>query len=74
MGDAVPSIDFLILPEDLEGLWVVLRLGPDQKIVGQGGSPQEAIRQSRIDPADPRFALTQVPQTPTAAWMGRSGR
>lgn len=74
MIDVVGSIDFSSLPEDLEGMWVVLRLGPKQEIVGQGESPQEAIRQSQIDPADPQFALTQVPQTPTAAWMGGSGR
>jgi hypothetical protein len=72
MADVIPAIDFLSLPKDLEGLWVVLRLGPDQEIVGQGESPQEAIRQSQIDPADPQFVLTQVPETPTAAWMGRS--
>ena len=72
MKQTIRTIDFASIPKDLEGLWVILRLGPEQEIMGQGESPQEAIRQSRIDPADPRFALTQVPETPTAAWMDRS--
>jgi hypothetical protein len=74
MAQALPNIDFESIPADLEGLWVVLRLGPDQEIVGQGESPQEALRQSQIDPRDPRFALTQVPQPPTAARMAHSVR
>jgi len=72
MTDATATIDFMSSPEGREGLWVVLRLGPDPEIVGQGESPQEAMRQSQIDPSDPRFALTQVPRTPTAAWRDRS--
>ena len=72
MKHALPNIDFESIPKDLEGLWVVLRLGENQEIVGQGDNPQEAIRQSRVDPKDPRFALTQVPQTPTAAWLAHS--
>jgi hypothetical protein len=74
MARALPNIDFQSIPADLEGLWVVLRLGADQEIVGQGESPQEALRQSQVDPKDPRFALTQVPETPTAAWMVHSAR
>ena len=74
MARAFPNIDFENIPADLEGLWVVLRLGVDQEILGQGESPQEVLRQSQIDPKDPRFALTQVPQTPTAAWMAHSAR
>ena len=74
MTQALPNIDFESIPADLEGLWVVLRLGADQEIVGQGESPQEALRQSHVDPKDPRFALTQVPQAPTAAWMVHSAR
>jgi hypothetical protein len=74
MGQALSNIDFESIPKDLEGLWVVLRLGANQEIVGQGESPQEALRQSQVDPKDPGFALTQVPRTPTAAWMAHSAR
>lgn len=74
MSDQTPNIDFARIPDDLAGLWVVLRLGVNQEVVGQGDSPQEAVRQSQIDPGDTRFALTQVPRTPTAAWMRHSGQ
>lgn len=74
MTETLPNIDFESIPKGLEGLWVVLRLGANQEVVGQGESPQEAVRQSHIDPKDPRFALTQVPQAPTAAWMAHSAR
>ena len=72
MNQALPNIDFSRISGDLEGLWIVLRLGAQQEIVGQGESPQEALRQSRIDPKDPRYALTQVPEIPTAARMMHS--
>jgi hypothetical protein len=74
MGDVIPNIDFELIPRGLEGLWVVLQLGENQQVLGQGESPQEALRESRVDPSDPRFALTQVPQSPTAAWMTHTAR
>lgn len=72
MTNALSNIDFESIPKDLEGLWVVLRLGPRQEIISRGEDPQEAIRESRVDLKDPQFALTQVPRTPTAAWMNHS--
>jgi hypothetical protein len=74
MNQDLPNIDFSLIPLDLKGLWVVLKLDDHQEIVGQGESPQEALLQSRIDPRDPRFALTQVPEIPTAARMAHSAR
>jgi hypothetical protein len=72
MTQSLPNIDFSRIPRDLEGFWIVLRLDSRQEIVGQGDSPQEALRQSHVDPKDPRFALTQVPEIPTAARMAHS--
>jgi len=73
--ESIPNVDFRRIPRELEGLWVVLRLGDDQEIVGQGVTPQEAVLQSGTDPDDPRFALTQVPgRGPSAAWIASPGR
>ena len=67
---SIPNVDFTRIPLELAGLWVVLRLGDDQEIVGQGTTPLEAMQQSKIDPDDLRFALTQVPDDrPGAAWI-----
>lgn len=57
----MPNVDFRRIPKELAGLWVVLRLGDDQEIVGQGTTALEAVQQSNIDPDDRRYALTQVP-------------
>jgi len=68
--DTIPNLDFRSIPRELAGLWVVVRLGADQEIVGQGETPQEAVLQSGTDPDDPRYVLTQVPgRGPTAAWI-----
>ena len=71
--ETIPNVDFSRIPRELTGLWVVLRLGEDQEIVGQGRTPQEAMQQSNIDPDDPRFELTQVPGGPGAAWIATRG-
>lgn len=72
---SIPNVDFRRIPTELAGLWVVLRLGDDQEIVGQGESPEEAMRQSKIDPSDLRYALTQVPDSrPGAAWIAYPAR
>jgi hypothetical protein len=66
----IPNVDFRRIPRELEGQWVVLRLGDDQEIVGQGETPQEAVLRSGTDPDDLRYALTQVPgRGPSAAWI-----
>lgn len=71
----IPNVDFSRIPSDLEGLWVVVRLGDDQQIVGQGETPQEAVLRSRTDPNDLRYALTQVPgRGPGAAWVASRGQ
>jgi len=68
--EKIPNVDFRKIPVELAGLWVVLRLGEDQEIVGQGDTPREAMLQSGIDPDDHRYALTQVPDDrPGAAWI-----
>ncbi len=59
--ETIPNVDFRRIPRELAGLWVVLRLSDDQEIVGQGTTAREAMQQSKIDPDDPRYALTQVP-------------
>ena len=67
---SIPNIDFRRIPDELAGLWVVVRLGEDQEIVGQGASPEEAMLQSKIDPRDLRYALTEVPDSGLgAAWF-----
>lgn len=71
----IPNVDFGRIPRELEGRWVVLRLGEDQEIVGQGETPQEAVLRSGTDPDDLRYALTQVPgRGPSAAWIASRGR
>lgn len=73
--ESIPNVDFRKIPRELAGLWVVLRLGDDQEIVGQGDTPVEAMRQSKVDPDDSRFALTQVPDDrPGAAWIAYPAR
>jgi len=73
--EEIPNVDFSRLPREWAGRWVVLRLGDDQEIVGQGETPLEAILQSGTDPDDFRFALTQVPGPgPSAAWIVNRGR
>lgn len=68
--ESIPTLDFRRIPRELAGLWVVLRLGDDQEIVAQAETPLEAMRLSKIDPDDPRFVLTQVPDDrPGAAWV-----
>ncbi len=68
--ETIPNVDFRKIPVELAGLWVVLRLGEDQEIVGQGDTPREAMLKSKIDPSDLRYALTQVPDSrPGAAWI-----
>lgn len=72
---SIPNIDFRRIPSELAGLWVVVRLGEGQEIVGQGESPQEAMLQSKIAPSDLRYALTQVPDSrPGAAWIAYPAR
>lgn len=71
----IPNVDFRLIPSELEGRWVVIRLGDDQQIVGQGETPQEAVLQSGTDPDDLRYALTQVPgRGPSAAWVASRGQ
>ena len=73
--ESIPNVDFRKIPRELAGLWVVLRLGDDQEIVGQGDTPREAMLQSKIDPSDLRYALTQVPDSrPGAAWIAYPAR
>ncbi len=68
---AIPNIDFTKIPREYEGYWVVVRLGQEQDVLAQAESPQEALRMSRIDPADSAYVLTQVPTAPTAGRMAR---
>ena len=73
--ESIPNVDFRKIPRELAGLWVVLRLGDDQEIVGQGDTPREAMLQSKIDPSDLRYALTQVPDSRLgAAWIKSPAR
>jgi len=73
--ETIPNVDFTLIPRALAGRWVVLRLGGDQEIVGEGETPEEAVRRSGTDPDDFRFVLTQVPYPgPTAAWISSRDR
>lgn len=74
-GESAPRLDFRRIPRELAGRWVVLRLDDDQEIVAQADTPLEAMRLCRIDPDDPRFVLTQIPDDgPGAAWVEQLGR
>jgi hypothetical protein len=65
----IPNVDFTKIPAEYGGFWVVVKLGKEDQPLAQADSPQEAMRLSRIDPADSNYVLTQVPETPTAARM-----
>jgi hypothetical protein len=70
---SLPNVDFTKIPREHEGSWVVVRLGEEQLVLAHARSPQEALRLSRIDPADPHYVLTQVPLAPGAARVAFSG-
>jgi len=56
----VPVIDLSRVPEALEDKWVVLRAS-DQKALGHGDSPAEALADARVDAQDPTILLARIP-------------
>ena len=59
-----PMIDFSRIPEEYDGLWVVLRQR-DQVILGSGDTLAKAIRESHREKDDPEIVITRVPTEPT---------
>ena len=63
----IPNVDFSVLPAELAGQWVVLRVGAKQELLGRGVSPKLAIEASGADPEAPDVVLTEVPRVPAVA-------
>lgn len=73
----IPNIDYSKIDAALKGMWIVVRVGEDQEILGRGQTPGEAmnaaLRDYGLSRDDDSAVLTRVP-TPTAiSYMGRSG-
>ena len=73
MSDPIlPMVDFTRIPEEYEGLWVVLRVGREQRILGAGSTIAEAVEASGVEMDDPTAVLTQVPEGKPFVVMTRS--
>ena len=57
----IPRLDFEKIPEELEGLWIVVRVGKSQQVIGQGRTAEEALSASGVSADDESAVLTQVP-------------
>lgn len=68
----MPPIDFSRIPAEYEGLWVVLRLGRNQKILGVGQTIDQAMEASGVASDDPTAVLTRVPESTQVRIMGFS--
>ncbi|MBY0399282.1 hypothetical protein K2X89_03235 [Myxococcota bacterium] len=74
MNDPIlPMIDFTRIPEEYEGLWVVLRVGSEQRILGSGRTVDQAMQSSGVSSEDPRIALTKVPVAVPVVLAGSLG-
>ena len=67
----IPRLDFGKIPEELQGLWVVVRVGKSQKVIGQGRTAEEALSASGVAVDDETAVLTQVPTAIPVAYMGQ---
>ena len=67
----IPRVDFGRIPEELQGLWVVVRIGKTQTIIGQGQTAKEALSASGVGVDDETAVLTQVPTDMPVAYMGQ---
>jgi hypothetical protein len=54
----IPNVDFRLIPTELHGSWVVLRMGKTQEILGSGATARQAL--ASCDPS-PEDVLTEVP-------------
>ena len=57
----IPRLDFEKIPEELQGLWIVVRVGKSQRVIGQGRTAEEALSASGVAVDDEAAVLTQVP-------------
>ncbi len=55
----IPNIDFRLIPVELQGSWVVVRVGEGQQILGSGATARQALASCASTPDD---VLTQVPE------------
>ncbi|MBW2272242.1 MAG: hypothetical protein JRG96_03155 [Deltaproteobacteria bacterium] len=67
----IPRLDFARIPDELQGLWVVVRVGKKQKVIGQGRTAEEALSASGVSVDDKTAVLTQVPTEMPVAYMGQ---
>ena len=66
----LPPVDFSRIPAEYEGLWVVLRVGREQKVLGAGRTIDQAMDASGVASDDPTAVLTQVPESISVTVMG----
>ena len=67
----IPRLDFEKIPEEFQGLWVVVRVGETQTVIGQGQTAEEALSASGVRVDDETAVLTQVPTDMPVAYMGQ---
>ena len=58
-----PTLDFSRIPEEYEGLWLVIRQ-TDQSILGKGDTLRKALRESGRTENDPSIVVTRVQTEP----------
>lgn len=74
MSDAIlPWVDFTRIPEEYEGLWVVLRIGGEQRILGSGRTVDQAMTASGASPDDSSIVLTKIPVAVPVVLAGSLG-
>lgn len=61
--DLLAPVDFSRIPAEYEGLWVVLRVGRDQKVLGAGRTIDQAMDAIGVSSDDPTAVSTQVPES-----------
>lgn len=74
MSDSMmPMVDFTRIPEEYEGLWVVLRVGSEQRILGAGRTVDQAMASSGASSEDSSIVLTKIPVAVPVVLAGSLG-
>lgn len=55
-----PLIDFTEVPDELEGMWIVVSMETHQ-IMGSGPTPQDAMESTNVGPDNLTIVLARVP-------------
>lgn len=69
----LPRVDFTRIPEEYEGLWVVLRVGREQRILGAGRTVDQAMTSSGASSDDASIVLTKIPVAVPVVLAGSLG-